>query len=319
MYKVYKKEKILVNKNKTTANPRIPMDDFLDLPAFDLTFAWNAPKELFLTSRDSYANYRMTADVRRTGNGRKNKSYDLSINISGSKKRLHNVIVNPPKDHEGDHINQITNDIRIENVRVASHEQNQRNKSNADQGEVLQHENGLCFVRFPLEPDASQVLYERREEATKALYSLQDKHYGEFGKRRSKEIADKYDTHLFDDIFLSIFSSADHDLIHEIVEMPFVFENDTHYFYNEARIDLHVLNAKYMFFHKKAIETLEADMVSADADERAELYNMLTWLQEGRLIINMSYFISEFENVVCKHLAYKRACEQGADLFATIN
>lgn len=319
MYKIHHKQKILVNKNKTAVNPRIHMDDFLDLPAFDLTFAWNAPKELFLTSRDKYANYRMTADVRGTGNGRKNKSYDLSININGSKKRLHNVIVNPTKDHESDHINQITNDIRIENVRVASHKQNLRNKSNADQGEVLQHENGLYFVRFPLEPDASQILYERREEATKALYSLQDNHYGEFGKRRSKEIADKYDTHLFDDIFLNMFSSADHDLIHEIVEMPFVFESTTQYFYNEALIDLCILNAKYMFLLKKATEALEADMVSADADERAELCHVLTWLREGRYIINMSYFIDKFENIVCKHLAYKRACEQGVDLFAITN
>lgn len=295
------------------------MDDFLDLPAFDMVFAWNTPKELFLTSRDKYANYRMTADIRRTGNGRKNKSYDLSINLNGSKKRLHNVIANPPENYDGDHINQITNDIRDENVRVASPKQNQQNKSNADQGEVLQHEDGFYFVRFPRDPDASKEQYENCEEATKALYALQDKHCGEYGKRRSKEIADKYDTHLFDEIFLNMFSSADHDLIYEIVEMPFIFENDTHYFYNEARIDLHVLNAKYMFLHKKAIETLEADMVSADADERAELCNMLTWLQEGQLIINMSYFISEFENVVCKHLAYKRACEQGIDLFATIN
>jgi len=313
MYKIYNKQKILVNKNKTAVNPRIPMDGFLGLPAFDMVFAWNTPDQLYLTGRDAYAKHRLTADRRKYG------VYDLVLTINGKKKRLYNEILHPQKGFEVDHIGGRTNDMRPEVLRILTHKQNLQNRDNVDQGEVLKHEKGFYFVRFPRDPDASKAQYEHHEEATKVLYALQDVHYGEYGKRRSREIADKYETHLFDDIFLSIFSSADHDLIHEIVEMPFIFENDTHYFYNEARIDLHVLNAKYMFLHKKAIEMLEADMVSADADERAELCHVLTRLQEGQYIINMSYFISEFEDIVCKHLAYKRACEQGVDLFTSTN
>ena len=123
---------------------------------------------------------------------------DPICTINGKQYLLARLLMNTPDELEVDHINHDTNDLRKCNLRNCTKEQNSYNKKNAKQGVVkLRNDGKYIIVDFPKE-NVTNLVFTTREDALDVLFALQDKHFGEFGRRRSQEIAAKYQTDYFD-------------------------------------------------------------------------------------------------------------------------
>lgn len=107
--------------------------------------------------------------------------------IAGKVVLLARLLMDTPEGLECDHINRNPNDVRMCNLRNCTREQNMFNRD-IGQGAVYEKQ-GKYKIKFPKE-DTEKMVFESEEEAYIALCALQDKYYGEYSLRKSREIAE---------------------------------------------------------------------------------------------------------------------------------
>lgn len=120
---------------------------------------------------------------------KKKKRTDPICTVNGKLVLLSRWIMQTPKGLEVDHINHDTNDLRRCNMRNCTKIENNYNRRNSKQGVVKQRSDGKYIITdFPKE-DVSHLVFDNEEDAFITLFTLQNKHFGEFGTRRSLEIS----------------------------------------------------------------------------------------------------------------------------------
>ena len=288
------------NKNTIRKNPRIHYEDF------DVIFVPKHPNLAFVGDPHVLEDYRLSADPRMK-NGVHTGKWDLCFtDADGNKRRYHNFVMSPKKGKVIDHIGGNTFDLRIELLRELTQAENMQSRENVDEGEVIRHECGKYFVRFPKMPEASYPLFDTHEEASAHLYKIQDERLDNYSRRKSLEIRAKHETYLFHPVFYRAF--GDEETIAEIESLPYVEDDkgNKQYIINTASWQLKVLNAEYLKLYEAERNRLKSLLVSADEEERIELNRILDWLADGRYVLNLWYFTMEFEKIVCRYLADKK-------------
>ena len=287
-----------MNKRKytTRSSPRYQCKDY------DIVFATNKPFDLYVTACNAYQGHRFTADPRKNKD-KYDGDCDLCLTIDGKKHRLHQLLCPCPEGFEIDHIGGNLHDIRPCAIRVVTHAQNLLNRRNVNQGKVYQLENGKYIVRFPKIDDIN-LEFDTYSEAYTYLCKLQDEYFGDYGYRRSQEIAAEHETYLFHPVFYLAFD--DNEMIDKIESDPYFEDINHEYILNMIRIKFRLLNAEYQRRYHDVTNHIEKQLISAEGDERIELIRTLNWLEDGRYVVDLPYFQAKFDEIINFYLSKKR-------------